>query len=52
MDKFRLDNKISLITGGSRGIGYGIAKSLAEAGSDIVIVARDKANLEHAQAKL
>ena len=52
MDKFRLDAKISLITGGSRGIGYGIAKALAKAGSDIVIVARDKANLEHAQAKL
>ena len=34
------------------GIGYGIAKALAEAGSDIVIVARNKARLENAQVKL
>ena len=52
MDKFRVDAKISLITGSSMGIGYGIAKALAEAGSDIVIVARNKARLENAQAKL
>ena len=36
MDKFRLDAKISLITGGSREIVYGIAKALVETGSDTI----------------
>ena len=51
-EKFRLDNKISLVTGGSKGIGFGIAKSLAEAGADIVLVARNQADLENARDEL
>ena len=52
MDKFRLDNKVSMVTGGSKGIGFGIAKALAQAGSDIVLVARDKTNLVKARQEL
>jgi gluconate 5-dehydrogenase len=52
LDKFRLDNKVSMVTGGSKGIGFGIAKTLAEAGSDIVLVARDKTNLDNAREEL
>lgn len=51
-DKFRLDNKISMVTGGSRGIGLGIAKAMAEAGADIVLVARTEAGLEQAKNSL
>jgi gluconate 5-dehydrogenase len=47
-DKFRIDNKIVLISGGSKGIGLGIAKAMAKAGAEIVLVARNKANLEQA----
>lgn len=51
-EKFRLDNKISLVTGGSKGIGFGIAKALAEAGSDVVLLARNKSDLEKARDAL
>jgi gluconate 5-dehydrogenase len=52
MNQFRLDNKISLISGGSKGIGFGIATALAEAGSDLVLVARDQNTLDQAREKL
>jgi len=52
MEKFRLDGKIALVTGGSRGIGLGIATALAEAGSDVALVARDETGLNRAREAL
>jgi NAD(P)-dependent dehydrogenase (short-subunit alcohol dehydrogenase family) len=37
---FRMDGKVSVITGGSRWLGYDAACALAEAGSDIIITSR------------
>ncbi len=40
LDKFKLDAKVALVTGASRGLGQGIAIGLAEAGADVVGVSR------------
>ena len=42
LEKFKLDGRCAIVTGGYRGIGKGIAIALAQAGADIVIAARDK----------
>ena len=39
MEKFRLDGRVAVVTGSTRGLGRAVA--LAEAGADIVIVGRD-----------
>jgi gluconate 5-dehydrogenase len=52
IEPFRVDGKISLVTGGSRGIGLGIVRALAEAGSDIAMVARDPSRLETARVEI
>lgn len=36
LDRFRLDGKLTLVTGSSRGIGLAMAVALAEAGADII----------------
>ena len=52
MEKFNLTGKCALITGGSRGIGFGIASALAEAGADIVLVSRQPKGLTEARDRL
>jgi len=47
-----LKNKVALITGGSKGIGYACAAALAAEGCLIRLAARDPASLETARAAL
>lgn len=52
MPSFRLDNRVALITGGSRGLGLGMALALAHSGADVTIVSRNKEELDKAAALL
>lgn len=47
LDSFRLDGRLALITGASRGIGQAIATAFAEAGAELILTSR---KVEAAQA--
>jgi NAD(P)-dependent dehydrogenase (short-subunit alcohol dehydrogenase family) len=49
---FRLDGKVAIVTGGATGLGRQMADALAEAGSDVVVCARDGERCERAAAEL
>lgn len=51
-DRFRLDGRTALVTGGSRGLGRAMAGALAEAGADLILVGRDADSLAAAQQEL
>ena len=40
LDRFRLDGKVALVTGGARGLGKTMATALAQAGADVALAAR------------
>ena len=42
VSKFRLDGQAALITGATRGIGWEIARGMAESGSTVYVNGRDK----------
>jgi len=51
-DMFYLKNRVALVTGASRGLGFAMAKALAANGATVVINARNAAELEQAAGRI
>ena len=47
-----LKGKVALITGGTKGIGYGVAEALLNMEINVVITSRDKASAESVASEL
>ena len=52
LEAFSLEGKKALVTGGGRGIGAAIAKSLAGAGAEVVLLARTKEQLDETRQEI
>ncbi|MDC0523334.1 MAG: SDR family oxidoreductase [Nitrosopumilus sp.] len=48
----KLTDKVALVTGGSRGIGFAIAKILSDNGASVVITSKNSEKIKQAEAKI
>jgi 2-deoxy-D-gluconate 3-dehydrogenase len=46
LDRFRLDGRVALVVGGSKGLGQAMAMALAAAGADVCVASRGPAGLK------
>ena len=51
-DRFRLDDKVAIVTGAGRGIGAASAIALAEAGADVLLSSRTEAQLNEVAERI
>jgi NAD(P)-dependent dehydrogenase (short-subunit alcohol dehydrogenase family) len=50
LDRFRLDDRVAVVTGASSGLGVAFARAFAEAGADVVLAARRPDRLQQTAA--
>lgn len=52
LDLFRLDGRVALVTGGSKGLGRSMARGLASAGAALVLCSRNRDEVEDAALEI
>lgn len=52
LERFRVDGRAAIVTGGGRGIGAACALALAEAGADVLIASRTTEQLDEVAARI
>src|SRR5579884_869705 len=52
LEIFKLDGRVALVTGGSRGLGQVMAQALAEAGADVVVTSRKQESADASAAAI
>ncbi|MEJ7817857.1 MAG: glucose 1-dehydrogenase [Thermoleophilaceae bacterium] len=52
LERFGMDGKVALVTGGSSGLGVAFARALAEAGADVAVAARRADRLEETRKQI
>jgi NAD(P)-dependent dehydrogenase (short-subunit alcohol dehydrogenase family) len=52
LEKFKLDGRVAVVTGGAKGIGFAIADALSEAGATVIIADMDGLAADQARDKL
>ena len=52
MDQDRLRGKVAIVTGGSRGIGFAVARALVAEGANVTVTGRDEGHLSDARPRL
>ena len=52
MGPFSVSGKLALITGATRGIGFGVARALAMSGAELILAARDRSELQRVAEEL
>lgn len=51
-NEFDLSGKVALVTGGTRGLGHAMARGIARAGGDVIVVSRDQEACARVAAEL
>ncbi len=52
LSSLSLEGKVALVTGATKGLGYGMARGLAQAGADLVVVSRNQDDCERVAAEI